>query len=271
MTATLSPPSAAQIEAAARELAQAKQRWYAVVHANLVAAASVPANPTPEPPSAAIVGMVGRPTEYAAYVQWWHKKRGLQPSEQPAPVAQGGAVEVLRELEWSCTDRIWPPGSPTCPICGGHKPTNLLDKNESYWADHPDIDSWGHDDDCHLAIALAASSPDAATADRAAGLEAEVANAEAVCNSYALENQQFHDRFTVAEAAVATLTARIATLEEALRPFAEDAQNFEKCTDHRPMWLAYWSGFSRRQHHKAVIGDLRRARTALSTTDEAAS
>lgn len=55
---------------------------------------------------------------------------------------------------------------------------------------------------------------------RIAKLEAQTKSAEACCDSYATENQQFHDR-------IEAQAARIAELEAALKPFAEQAQYFE--------------------------------------------
>lgn len=51
----------------------------------------------------------------------------------------------------------------------------------------------------------------------------------------------------------------------ALAPFAAAADHMEKCRDDRPLWAAIMTGWSQRDQVPLTVGDLRRARTALST------
>jgi hypothetical protein len=67
-----------------------------------------------------------------------------------------------------------------------------------------------------------------------AKLAAERERANAVCDSYALENQQFHDRFTLAE-------ARVAKLREALEFYA----NPENCTPALTSRVGAFTGIAR--------------------------
>jgi chromosome segregation ATPase len=67
---------------------------------------------------------------------------------------------------------------------------------------------------------------------RAEAAEAEVARMVAVCDSYATENQQFHDRFTAAEATIADITdkyiGKMEKLERQLREMGEALRAAEK-------------------------------------------
>lgn len=87
-----------------------------------------------------------------------------------------------------------------------------------------------------------------AQARRIAELEAQTKSAEACCDSYATENQQFHDR-------IEAQAARIAILEAALKPFADKAKVFHDYVDDYPIMFG--------AEPPLRVGDLRAARAAL--------